>query len=79
MSTAQLRQRLHDIIDNVEDKKLKAIYTLLEGDTYEYSLSPAQKKELDNRLDDYKNGRGNNYTWEETVALMDQALAAKLK
>ncbi len=79
MSTAQLRQRLHDIIDNVGDRKLKAIYTLLEGDDFDYFLSPAQKKELDNRLDDYKNGRGKNYTWEETIALMDQALATKQK
>ncbi len=80
MSTAQIRQRLHEIIENVEDKKLKAIYTLLESDSHDnYSFTEEQKKELDRRLDDYQNGRGKNYTWDEVIAITDQMLASRQK
>ena len=75
MSSAQIRQRLHDYIDIAEDKKLKAIYTLLhDGIDGGYQLTEEQKAELDRRLHDYKNGIGRNYCWDETVAIVDQAL-----
>ncbi len=81
MSTAEIRQRLHEIIETTEDKKLKAIYTLLESDDSDdgYTLSAAQKKELDRRLSDYENGIGKTYTWDETVAITDKALADRKK
>lgn len=81
MSTAEIRQRLHEIIETTEDKKLKAIYTLLEGGASDedYGFSQAQKKELDRRLSDYQNGIGKTYTWDETVAITDQALADRKK
>ena len=82
MSTAQIRKRLHEIIDNTEDKKLKAIYTLLESeeDSYKgYSLSAIQKKELDRRLQDYHDGKGETYKWDEVIAKTDQALANRSK
>lgn len=75
MSTAQIRQWLHEIIDTAEDKKLKAIYTLLEDDSIDYQLSAAQKKELDRRLHDHENGIGKTYTWDETILMAEQALA----
>ena len=76
MRTTQIRQQLHDFIDSAEDKKLKAIYTLLEDDISEgYQFSEDQKKELDRRYDDYMNGIGKTHTWEETVAMARQALA----
>ncbi len=77
MSTAQIRQRLHEIIDTAEDKKLKAIYTLLEDDSIDYQLSAAQKKELDRRLNDHENGIGKTYTWDETILMAEQALAER--
>jgi len=76
MRTTQIKQQLHDYIDSAEDKKLKAIYTLVEDDITEgYQFSEDQKKELDRRYDDYMNGVGETYTWEETVAMARQALA----
>jgi putative addiction module component (TIGR02574 family) len=77
MSTAQIRQRLHEIIDTAEDKKLKAIYTLLEDDSIDYQLSASQKKELDRRLHDHENGIGKTYTWDETILMAEQALAER--
>ena len=75
MSSAQIRQRLHDYIDIVEDKKLKAIYTLLQDDINDgYQLTEEQKAELDRRSLEYQNGIGRNYTWEETVAMAKKAV-----
>ncbi len=76
MRTTQIKQQLHDYIDSAEDKKLKAIYTLVEDDlTDEFALTAEQKKELDRRYDNYQNGIGKTYTWEEAVAITDKALA----
>lgn len=75
MTTASIKQRLHEYIDSAEDKKLKAIYTLLENDIEdEYQLTDEQKAELDRRLYNYQNGIGKNYTWEETIVHIDQEL-----
>jgi hypothetical protein len=76
MSTAQIKQKLHDYIDSAEDRKLKAIYTLLEDEISEdYALSNAQKKEIDKRLIELENGIGRTYKWDEVVAITDKALA----
>ncbi len=75
MGTAQIRQRLHEIIDTAGDNKLKAIYTLLADESDLYQLTSEQKKELDRRFEDHKNGIGRTYTWAETVAMAEQALA----
>jgi hypothetical protein len=78
MRTTQIRQQLHDYIESAEDKKLKALYTLLENDiTDGFTLTAAQKKELDRRYDDYMNGVGETYTREETVAMTEKALAQR--
>ena len=75
MRTAQIRQQLHDYIDSAEEKKLKAIYTLVENDiTDEFTLTAAQKKELDRRYNDYMNGVGETDSWEETVAVANEVL-----
>jgi len=66
--TAQIRQQLHDYIDTAEDKKLKAIYTLLESEMADdYVLSKIQKEELDKRYNDHQNGIGKSFTWKETL------------
>ena len=80
MRTTQIRQQLHNYIDSAEDKKLKAIYTLLESDISEdYKLSTVQKEELDKRFSDHQNGIGRTFKWDETVAIAEQALAERKK
>jgi len=58
METENIRQKLHQFIDKVEDKRAAAIYTLFEDeiemDEWEYSAE--FKAELDNRYEYYKNG-----------------------
>jgi hypothetical protein len=68
MTTIQLRQQLHDYINRAEQKKLKAIYTMVEEEVTATSLlTPAHKAELDERLEEYLAGKGKNFTWNETV------------
>jgi putative addiction module component (TIGR02574 family) len=81
MSIAEIRQHLHDYIDIAEDKKLEAIYTLLQDNSIEddYQLTDEQKAELDKRLYDYQNGIGRTYNWDETVAIIDNELLKRRK
>jgi len=75
MSTAEIRQRLHKYIDKAADKKLKAIYTLLQNDIdYDGYLTEEQMTELDRRSYEIENGLAKTYTWEETVEVARQKL-----
>ena len=79
MTTTQLKQHLHDYIDHAEETKLQAIYTLVEGEIENYSLTEEQKVELNKRYADYKNGIGAQYSWEEIIKISDKVLADKMK
>ncbi|MFZ4800289.1 MAG: addiction module protein [Bacteroidia bacterium] len=71
MNSLTLRKKLHNYIDSVEQDKLEAIYTILKNDMEEDSfLNLAQKKELDLRLEEYMQGKGNNYTWNEALNII---------
>jgi putative addiction module component (TIGR02574 family) len=66
MTSTQLRKKLHRFIDSAEEKKLKAIYVMVEDEIEVQSLlSDKQKAELDKRYEEYLQGKGKNYTWEE--------------
>lgn len=58
MTSTTIRKKLHHFIDNIEEKKAKAIYTLFETeiDNNIEIYSQEFKDELDNRYDYYKNG-----------------------
>jgi len=75
MRTSQIKKQLHDYIDTAEDKKLKAIYTLLEDDiAYNGHMTEEQLAEVKRRLADHKNGIGKTYTWEEANAILDETI-----
>ncbi len=57
MTTAAIRNKLHDFIDNVDNKKVKAIYTIFEDNIKEQQgeeYTPEFKAELDKRYEEYK-------------------------
>jgi len=49
MTVAAVKQRLHDIIEHADSKKLKAIYTLLENDSEEdnYALNASIQRGIE--------------------------------
>lgn len=58
MRTSAIRQKLHQFIDSVEEKKVKAIYVLFEDEIAQEDMEYTDefKKELDQRHAYYKNG-----------------------
>lgn len=68
MTTIAIREKLYDYIRVADDKELKAIYALLEG-----QMAPAADwaedeefvAELDERVRRYEVGIDRGYTWDE--------------
>jgi endonuclease III-like uncharacterized protein len=57
MTTVALREKLHKFIDSIEEKKVKAIYTLFENEIeQDMEYSDEFKAELDKRMEYYRNG-----------------------
>jgi hypothetical protein len=68
MATAQLKEKLHEYIDTADEKKLEAIYTILQdniGADHQYSTD--ELAVFYNRRQEYKNGKGENLTVEEFI------------
>jgi hypothetical protein len=59
MNTATIKQQLHGYLEIADDKKLKAIYTMVEDEIKETraEYSDEFKAELDRRVTYYLNGR----------------------
>ena len=68
MKTVELKQKLHEYIEAAEQKKLKAIYTMVESDI---EVSPDKwndegfVKEIDKRINDLETGNVKGYTWDK--------------
>ena len=58
METTDIRKKLHQFIDTVEDKRAEAIYTLFEDEIQQDELEYTDefKAELDSRYEYYQNG-----------------------
>jgi putative addiction module component (TIGR02574 family) len=71
MTTTAIREKLYDYIRVAEDRKVKAIYTMLEQEieeVYDYWNDKDFIAELDKRSDDYKKGKTKGVPWEEAKA-----------
>jgi len=68
MTIATIRERLHEYIDFADDKKINAIYTIVEDEIVE-ELDLWEDKEflqeLNSRLEAYENGSVKGVPWEE--------------
>lgn len=62
METADIRRRLHQFIDTIEDRKAEAIYTLFEG---EIDTDAQRGKLIQAERERYLSGEGKSYGWEE--------------
>ena len=58
MNTATIRQQLHEYLEVADDKKINAIYTMVEDEIKEIIVeySPEFKNELDKRVNYYLDG-----------------------
>ena len=62
MEIANIRKKLHQLIDIIEDKKAEAIYTLFEN---EIDTESQRKNLIQKEREKYINGEGKSYSWDE--------------
>jgi hypothetical protein len=69
MQTTQIRQKLHQYIDNSDEKLLKLMFALAkeynEDDDYDYEFTAEDIKEFDERREKRLRGESSTYSWEE--------------
>jgi len=76
MTTSAIREKLYDFIKVADDKKVKAIYMILEDEITEKAewwKDKAFMKELDNRYKAWETGKEKGYTLDEANALFEAA------
>lgn len=78
MSINTIRQKLHSYLEVADDKKVKAIYAIMENDIEESAMEYTGeiKKELDRRYADYKSGKAKMITAGESWKRVQKILKA---
>ena len=79
MSTTEIRQKLFDYIRVADDKKVKAIYTIIENEIKEEAdiWTDEFLQELNKRTGDFESGKVKGYTWAEVKARAKEFEKAK--
>ncbi|MDB5016147.1 MAG: hypothetical protein JWQ84_979 [Mucilaginibacter sp.] len=68
MTTAALREKLHDFINTADDKKVETIYSIFEdqiAEKYDHWEDEDFLKEIKSRLDEFESGKVKGIPWEE--------------
>lgn len=74
-TSAYIRHKLYDYIRLADDKKLSAIYSLLEGEieeTSEWWKDKGFVEELDKRFESLENGSDKGFTVEQLKTSIDK-------
>ena len=81
MNTAAIRQQLRNYLEVAEDKKLKAIYTMVEDEinTAANDWDEDFIKELEHRSKSFVSGAAKTYSWEETKQAAIKKVKSKRK
>ncbi len=68
MTTTAIREKLVNYLQIADDKKIKAIYTMVEDEinTIENDWDDDFIREMEVRRKSYLDGTAKTYTWEET-------------
>ena len=82
MTATAIRQKLYDYIRVAKDRKVKAIYTMLEEEIEENTAwwqDNGFVKELDADYKNWKDGKAKGYTKEEVSTSIEQLLRKRSK
>ena len=81
MNTTSIRQKLHNYLEVADDKKIKAIYTMMEETINETAVEYTSefKAELDRRYAAYSNGSESAVTAAESKKRIQKLLKTARK
>lgn len=81
MNTEAIRQKLHNYLEVAEDKKVKAIYTMMQESIKESAIdySKAFKAELDTRYETFQNGSAKMISAKESKSRLQKIGKANRK
>lgn len=81
MTTIAIRKKLADYLKVADDKKVKAIYTMVQDEisTGENDWDENFIKELQSRSRSFRNGTAKTYSWEETKRAALKKVKSKRK
>jgi lantibiotic modifying enzyme len=77
MSTADIRKKLHNYIETAQDKKLKAIFAMVEEEieeNYSHWKNETFVAEINRRENNYLKGKTKTYTIEESFTRAKKSL-----
>jgi hypothetical protein len=77
MKTQKLKEKLHNYIETAGEKKLKAIYTMVEEEIEEINDCWEDERfvgELERREKEYLNGTAKTYSLSETIAGVNEVI-----
>lgn len=76
MTIPGIRQKLHNYLEIADDKKVEAIFTILEEEIEESSIeySDKLKKELDTRYEDLKSGKAKVISAKESKRRIEKIM-----
>ena len=83
MTTSAIRKQLHSYLDVANDKKVKAIYALLEDDiadkveVTDHWQDPEFVAEMNRRVEEMESGKVKGSSWEEVHNRVRQKAKAK--
>lgn len=82
MTTATKREKLHDFINDADDKKVEAIYSLIENEieeSYDHWEDEEFLAEIKKRLDEFESGKVKGISWEQVKLNARKKMAARNK
>ncbi len=77
MKNLKLKQKLHQYIEMADEKKLKAIYVMVEDEIeekYDIWNNKDFVAEIERRTSEMENGSAKTYTWDEVQQHAKQAV-----
>jgi hypothetical protein len=71
MGAAQIREELHQFINQADERVLNLIYGMMKADS-ENLLTDEQQDDLDKRIARHKKGESKSYSWSEARAQIEK-------